>query len=315
MGVIKIDQQSIKPGSQAFLELFIARLPSGTEIHLPIHVYRSKVEGPTVLLSGGLHGDEVNGIEIVRRMVAQKTFQKLKKGSVIAIPIINIFGFLNFSRDVPDGKDVNRSFPGNENGSLASLVAHTVSSKLIPVIDFGIDFHTGGASRTNYPQMRYAPNDEKAKEVANHFAAPFTLESGMIEGSLRKCAFDQGKSIAVFEGGESLRFHELSIEEAIKGTQRVLQAYGMLKSAPKPKKEAVVLVDSKWVRADMSGLFRPFKRSGRSVQKDETIGKITDVAGQNEVPVDAPIDGYIIGHNNNPVVHRGDALFHIGVRE
>ena len=309
---IEIGDQSVKPGTNAFIELFMARLPSGTEIKLPIHIFRSHQPGPTVLLSGGLHGDEVNGIEIVRRMVYAKHFQRLKAGTIIAIPIINIFGFLNFSRDVPDGKDVNRSFPGSPTGSLASVVAYTISAQILPHIDFGIDFHTGGASRTNYPQIRISDKDEKGKEVASIFKAPFTLKSSLISGSLRRCAYDLGKSVIVYEGGESLRFQELAIDEAIKGTFRVLQHYGMISSSPKVKKESIVLEDSKWIRADMAGLFRPFKKSGQLVKENQVLGKITDVAGQYEIEVEAPESGYLIGHNNNPVVNRGDALFHLG---
>lgn len=312
MGNIEIGDQSVKPGTNTFIELFMARLPSGTEIKLPIHIFRSHIEGPTILLSGGLHGDEVNGIEIVRRMVYAKHFQKLKRGTIIAIPIINIFGFLNFSRDVPDGKDVNRSFPGSPNGSLAAVVAYTISSQILPHIDFGIDFHTGGASRTNYPQIRISDKDERGKEVANIFKAPFTLKSSLISGSLRRCAYDLGKSVIVYEGGESLRFQELAIEEAIKGTFRVLSHFGMISSSPKLKKESIVLEDSKWIRADMAGLFRPFKKSGQWVKENQVLGKITDVAGQYEIEVEAPENGYLIGHNNNPVVNRGDALFHLG---
>jgi len=313
MNPINIERYSIKEGSNSFIELYIARLPSGTEIHLPIHIFRSKVSGPTVLLSGGLHGDEVNGIEIVRRMISGKSFTKLKCGSIIAMPIINIFGFLNFSRDVPDGKDVNRSFPGSESGSLASLVAYNISTHILPNIDFGIDFHTGGASRTNYAQIRYSEKDKIGKNVAERFQAPFTLRSPLLDGSLRKCAVEMGKSIIVYEGGEAMRFSESAIEEAIKGTYRVLHSFNMLSTSAKPKKPSLFFNSSKWLRAEMAGLFRSFKKSGQRVNQGDVLGIITDVAGQYQISIDCPENGYIIGHNNTPVVHRGDALFHIGI--
>jgi predicted deacylase len=315
MSSIKIDRYSIKEGSNSFIELYIARLPSGTEIHLPIHIFRSKVKGPTILLSGGLHGDEVNGIEIVRRMVSGKSFTKLKCGSIIAMPIINIFGFLNFSRDVPDGKDVNRSFPGNESGSLASLVAYTISTHILPNIDFGIDFHTGGSSRTNFPQVRISDKDKLGQDVAQRFQAPYTLRSPLIEGSLRKCAFDMGKSIVVYEGGESMRFSETAIEEAIRGTYRVLHSFNMISGSSKPKKPTQFFNSSKWLRAEMAGLFRSLKKSGQKVNQGDVLGIISDVAGQYQISVDCPENGYIVGHNNTPVVHKGDALFHIGITD
>jgi len=205
MRSLTIDEQEIAPGENRFLELSVSRLPSGTPIHMPVHVFRSKVDGPTVLLSGGMHGDEVNGIEIIRKFLDSKIGHQLQCGSVIAMPIINVYGFINFSRDVPDGKDVNRSFPGSPEGSLASMVAHTLTHKILPEIDFGLDFHTGGASRTNFPQIRFAPNDQLGAEVAKAFAAPFTLHSPLIAKSFRETAKDLGKSVVVFEGGETLR--------------------------------------------------------------------------------------------------------------
>ncbi len=312
MEFITIDKEKIRKGSNAFIELDIARLPSGTSINLPVHVFRSKVDGPVLLLSGGLHGDEVNGIETVRRIVENKLLHRIKCGSVIAVPIINIYGFLNFSRDVPDGKDVNRSFPGNESGSLASYVAYTLTNKILPNITMGLDFHTGGASRTNYPQIRFAGEDKNAAELAHAFAPPFVLKSPVINNSLREQAFKMGKSIVVYEGGESLRFDEFAISEAIKGAERVMKHFGMIRTAQKPRK-TVFLESSQWVRAEVSGLFRLIKRSGQLVKKGEIIGLINGPASRYEAPVESPVDGHIIGHNNIPVVHRGDALFNIGV--
>ena len=306
-----IDGRNIMPGETRFIEIDVARLPSGTLIHMPIHVFRSKNPGPCVLLSGGLHGDEVNGVEIVRRVIDSPWINHLICGTVIALPIINVYGFNQFSRDVPDGKDVNRSFPGSPDGSLASIVADLMTTKVLPHIDFGIDFHTGGASRTNYPQVRYAPKSEISAEVANDFNAPFTMHSGLIAGSLRSTADNLGKAIVVYEGGESMRFDPYAIKEAIKGVKRVLIKRGMIDiKAPKEKK-SILLKNSTWVRADVSGLFVPKKISGKKVRKDQIIGKIDNPYNQFTQHVFSPKDGYIIGHNNMPLVHRGDALFHI----
>lgn len=299
------------PGKETLVEIEVARLPSGTLIHMPIHVFRSNEPGPTVLLSGGLHGDEINGIETVRRLVASKIFKDLKCGTVIALPIINVYGFIHFSREVPDGKDVNRSFPGNADGSLASIVANHLTEKILPAIDFGIDFHTGGASRTNFPQVRYSEEDKLGKEVAHIFKAPFTLTSGIIPGSLRATAQDLGKSIIVFEGGESLRFNEKAIKQAVRGTKRVLQHFKMIDKAPEAKK-VIHFSSSSWLRADASGLFVPIKESGQKVSEGEVIGRINNPYNSYSIKVKAPSEGYIIGHNNIPMVHKGDALFHIG---
>lgn len=309
---ISINNQAIAQGESAVINLNIARLASGTEIDLPIYVFRSKVPGPIILLSGGLHGDEVNGIEIVRRMIEQKLFQNLLKGSVIAIPIMNIYGFLNFSREVPDGKDVNRSFPGSKTGSLASRVAYNLRHKVLQEIDFGIDFHTGGANRYNYPQTRYAANDSLAAEIAEAFNAPLSLQSKLIDKSIRKEAFKMGKSIVVYEGGESMRYEADIIEQGILGAKKVLQHFGMIGGQAKTQSN-FLCKDSVWVRAKSSGLFQPAILSGKLVKKKEVLGRIVDPFGKFKTQIKSPVDGFIIGHSNAPVVNQGDALFHIGV--
>ncbi|HAD96884.1 MAG TPA: succinylglutamate desuccinylase [Cryomorphaceae bacterium] len=312
MQVIRIDGQEISPGEQRYLELNVARLPSGTQITMPVHVYRSKEPGPVVLLSGGMHGDEVNGIEIVRRFLQKGITDRLLKGSIVAMPIINVYGFINFSRDVPDGKDVNRSFPGKEDGSLASMVAHTLTTHILPQVDFGMDFHTGGASRTNFPQIRFEEGDNLAEEIANTFAAPFTLNSPVIKGSFRETAKNMDKTVVVFEGGETLRIDPKTVDEGIKGIKRVLHHFGMLAKAPMQQHKTHYFKESHWVRAEVSGLFRHKKESGKKVKEGQTIGYISSPTNDYSVKVKSPYSGYIIGHNNFPLIHKGDALFHIG---
>jgi predicted deacylase len=316
-----LDQVVVPAGTYKVVQLPIARLTSGVEIPLPVHVFHSAQEGPTVLLSGGLHGDEVNGVEIVRRALAGNMLHQLERGTVIAIPIINVYGFLFFSRDVPDGKDVNRSFPGSPDGSLASLVAHTLYTKILPLVDFGIDFHTGGASRTNYPQIRYAKDDDAALEIARAFAAPLSMPSRLIHGSLREAAHKLGVPIVVYEGGESMRFDPFAIDEGLRGIKRVLARWGMRTKSPNPRglsdrhgrqsKRVRWISENTWVRAEASGLFVSLRQSGQAVEQGELIGRIHNPNDAYTVKVFSPINGFIIGHNNLPMVHRGDALFHV----
>lgn len=312
-----INDNRIVPGQNSIVKLNIARLPSGTKIHLSVHVYRSATPGPTVLVSGGLHGDEVNGVEIVRRMIASRLFTNITCGNVIAIPLLNIYGFNNFSRDVTEGKDANRSFPGSKNGSLASRVAYTLSSKILPLIDFGIDYHTGGSSRYNYPQIRFSRGDDHAEALAKTFAAPYLIRSNVLNKTLRKTAMDMNIPILVFEGGESLRFDALSIKEGIAGLKRVLCSKGMLPESayPTPSHSPRLFNKMTWLRADRSGLFRWIKSSGILVEAGELLGVINDPDGQTEVPVLASKKGCIIGHNNSPVINRGEPLFHLGLKE
>src|SRR5882762_3628190 len=189
----------IAPGEFKEININIARLPSRTQIDTPIYVYRSPVDGPVLALTAGMHGDEINGMEIVRRIL-ESGFHKVERGTVVCMPVINVYGFLNYSRDVPDGKDINRSFPGNKNGSLASRVAYHLVKEVMPYIDYGIDFHTGGGMRTNYPQVRCVMREKRNVELANAFHAPFTIDAPFRAHSLRLTADKQGKSIIVFEG-------------------------------------------------------------------------------------------------------------------
>jgi predicted deacylase len=309
---IKIDDFEPAFGENVLLEIKVARLASGTEIKLPIYIFRGNTDGPVVLLSGGLHGDESNGIEIVRRMIRQKYLDHPLCGTIIAMPIINIFGFLNFSRAVPDGKDVNRSFPGNKNGSLASMVAYIMTNKILPLVDIGIDYHTGGAYRTNWPQTRFDPEDDQAKHLSDVFAAPFSMQSKLIKNSLRWQASSMNIPLLVFEGGESMRNDEFAIQTGIEGTMRVLKNLGMVENSESPG-ESFQIAESHWIRAKKSGMFRAIKKSGQKVEKGDLLGMVNDPFNVYESPVKSQYSGYIIGHNNIPVVHKGDALFHIGI--
>ena len=307
-----INGKKIKPGEKKEIRLNVARLPSGTVITIRVHVFRSKNPGPTVLVIGGVHGDEINGVEIVRRTIDSKLYNHISAGTIIAIPLLNVYGFIHFSRDASDGKDVNRSFPGNLKGSLASRVAAALTKKVLPLIDFGVDFHTGGSSRYNYPQIRYSKGNKKAEELAGYFAAPYLIRQPNIAKTLRKVAADQKKPIIVYEGGESLRFDGFSIERGIAGLKRVLHSVNMLEEAPKAMSKSITFNKTTWVRADRSGMFEWTQQSGCKVRIGEPLGAIRDPYGESEVIVKATREGYIIGHNNAPVVSQGDALFHIG---
>jgi len=308
---IKIDQTEISPGDNVMVQLNVGSLPSGTNIDVNVHVYRSMFKGPTVLMLGGVHGDEINGVEIVRRAISSNVFDNLLIGSVIAIPLLNVFGFINFSRDVPDGKDVNRSFPGTTMGSLASRVARILTKQILPHVDFGIDFHTGGASRYNYPQVRYGKTNKKAKELAIAFGAPYLIEKPYILKSLRKVAKDMKIPIIVYEGGESVRLDGFSISIGLQGMLRVLKSEGMIEQATERSTKLINLKKTTWIRAPYSGLFTWTRKSGIFIHKGEPLGMIHDPQGTKSITVLSTRNGYIIGHNNASVVNQGDALFHV----
>ena len=311
MSTITINKIKIPQGKNQHIEANVGSLASGTKINLHIHVYRAKKPGPVMLVTGGVHGDEINGIEIVRRATEEKMFEELIKGTIIAIPIVNVYGFNNFSRDTPDGKDVNRSFPGSLNGGLSSRVARSLTKDILPIIDLGLDFHTGGAARYNYPQVRYTPFHKKSIELAQAFGAPFTIASTPLPKSWRKVAMSKDTPILVFEGGESKRYDGLTIQKGLEGLKRTMTKLGMIKGKAKDVK-TIEIKKMTWQRAPSPGMFRWTQKSGDKVQEGELIGVINDPYGHYEKTILAKKTGYIVGHNNAPVVSLGDPLFHIG---
>ncbi|QSE99112.1 succinylglutamate desuccinylase/aspartoacylase family protein [Fulvivirga lutea] len=308
-----IDGHKIEPGQNLQINALIARLPTRTPINIPVFVSRAKLDGPTLLIMAGVHGDETNGVEILRRLIASKSYIP-KKGSVIAIPVFNVYGFINHERGLPDGKDLNRSFPGSKTGSLASRVANFFTSEILPQIDYGLDFHTGGASHNNYPQLRSALELPQEMELAQAFAPPLIIKSPFRDKSLRKTAAKSGVPVLVFEGGETLRMRKQAIDAGVEGALRVMKYLGMRDDAPEPDKETIYIKESTWVRAKYAGLHHSYVRNGSKVEKNQLLGVITDPYGQFEKKIKSPMDGVVIGINNYPVVNMGDALMHIGMK-
>lgn len=307
---ITINKQEIGPGEHKEIQLNIARLPTYTNIDLPVHVYRGEEEGPRLLLTGGLHGDELNGVEIIRRMVANELLMP-EKGTVIAIPLVNVYGFIQNVRGLPDGKDINRSFPGIKGGSLSRLLAHTLMDKIVPQIDYGIDFHTGGAARANYPQVRCVLDNEENRALAEAFAPPFIIHAKLIDKSFRKSAHKKGKHILVYETGESTRFDEPGIQQGINGTRRLMKHLEMISEASESQHETEIFEKTTWVRAKYAGLFQPDIELGDKVSQRQLLGYITDPYGNERFKSVCPHDGRVIGLNYAPVVHKGDALLHL----
>lgn len=311
MKEIRILDTLIPKGKETVLNLNVSHLPTRTVIDIPIFVYRAEEDGPSVLFSAGMHGDEINGVEIVRNILDQN-LNHVTKGMVICVPIINVYGFLHFSRYVPDGKDVNRSFPGSEKGSLASKVAYTVMTEIVPHIDFGIDFHTGGAQRTNYPQIRGDFSKTEIRDLAEVAGTPFLIHSKMIPRTFRAEAFEQGKNILVYEGGESLRFDKYAIAEGVNSAHRLLHHFEMSNQMPEPKTESIFIEDMHWLRCPDAGMWVPQVAYGDKVEKNEVLGYVTSPYGDFKSELKATYGGYIVGVNNQAVVNRGDALINLG---
>lgn len=236
------------------------------------------------------------------------------RGIVIAIPLVNIYGFIHNSRNLPDGKDLNRCFPGGPTGSLARQIAHILMTEIIPNVDFGIDFHTGGSRITNYPQIRATLEEPENLELGKAFGAPFIINSDLIDKSFRKEALKAGKHILVYEGGESLRIDENAIGWGVQGVCRLMQYLGM-RDYSVPENKSLVLKNDIWVRAKISGIFSARIGYGQEVKKNEVLATISDPFGQSVTVVKSPRKAHVVGINNMPVINAGDALFHLGFKE
>jgi predicted deacylase len=309
-----INKQLINVGENKTVVLNSYELHTKTKLEVPVHVHRSSKEGPTMLLCAGMHGDETNGIEIIRKIISRDDVQNLQCGTLIAIPVINVISFLYGNRDLPDGKDLNRCFPGSKNGSVGSRVAFDLMQHILPVIDFGIDFHTGGSRINNFPQIRCVFDFPDNLALGERFSAPIIINSSYRDGTFRKEAAKNKKPILVYEGGESMRFDYNAINEGVNGCLRLMHSFNMIDSQT-PTNSSVVISKSTWVRANNSGLFHMSVQNGAKVHKGQLLGVIFNPFGEKEEKVMSGVNGYIVGINNQPVVNTGDALIHIGVDE
>ncbi|WP_372932770.1 succinylglutamate desuccinylase/aspartoacylase family protein [Mariniphaga sediminis] len=313
---ITILGEEILPGRKKILNLDTARLHTYTKLEVPVVVERAKADGPGLLLLAGIHGNELNGVEIVRELLAKK-YTKPDAGMVISIPTVNIFGFINQTREFPDGKDLNRAFPGSRKGSLASIFAHHLMNEILPHVDYCIDFHTGGARRFNSSQIRISRDNEELLGLAKIFNPRFIVYAAQREKSFREAATKTGKKVLLFEGGKSHDFNQRITMRGVTGTLRLMQHLGVRSFPEELDKNSfpppVMVKNSTWIRARQGGLFRFFVKDGSKVEKGQVVGTVSDPYGKYEFKVKMPQCGYIIGLNHAPVVYKGDALLHLGV--
>lgn len=311
MSAFTLGEADVQPGSRATVDLPVSTLTNHTHVTLPVHVVHGEDKGPVIFFSGAIHGDEIQGVEIIRRILTHPSLGSLR-GTILAVPIVNSFGFLNHTRYMPDRRDLNRCFPGSDRGSLASLVADIFFREVVLRCQYGIDFHTAALHRTNLPQVRLAPDEPELLKLAEAFAPPVILISKLREKSLRLSAGEAGVKVLLYEGGEALRFDEAAIDAAVKGSLRVMAHLGMIDPVPrKSAKESVFSDASGWVRAPESGILHTTRRIGDRVGRHEVVGVVADPLGSTSVPLFAEEDGIIVGRTNLPIVNRGDAVFHI----
>ena len=308
----EIGGHRIPPGTRQTVNLPVSVMSDHTPVTLSVQVIHGQSPGPTLFVSAAIHGDEVIGVEVVRRILRMPNLDTLK-GTLLAVPIVNTFGFLNHSRYLPDRRDLNRSFPGNAVGSLAARLAHQFMTEVVSRSDVGIDLHSAAIHRTNLPQIRVSPRKPETMVLAETFGAPIVMTSAIREGSLRHAAQAHNVDILLFEAGEGLRFDEHAVRTGVMGVLRVMRHLGMVKAkgVTKPRVAPMRSSSSYWLRAPVGGLLRTLKTIGAHVEVGDILGLVSDPFGDVETEIVADEPGLMVGRTNLPVVNEGDGLFHI----
>ena len=311
---ITIGGEAIAPGQRRRIEIPVSRLPTQTLISLPVVVIHGSEPGPRLWLSAAIHGDEINGVDIIRQVLGIIKPKKLK-GTLLAVPVVNVFGFIEQSRYLPDRRDLNRCFPGSPQGSLASRLAHLFMTEIVNHSTHGIDLHTAGQPRTNLPQIRANLDDPETYRCATAFGAPLLLHANTRDGSLRQSASKKGIPVLLYEAGEALRFDPESIRIGIEGIFRVMEALEMYENPFfSSQTNSIEVRETKWVRGLSSGIFHLQVKLGQTVEKRELLGFITDTFGDTNIKVRSPQAGIVIGHTQNPLINQGDGIINLAIK-
>lgn len=308
----KIGGHSVAPGASLQIDLPVSILPDHTPVHLSVEIHHGKRPGPTMFVSAAVHGDEVIGVEIVRRLLRAPQLVALR-GTLLIVPVVNSFGFLSRSRYLPDRRDLNRCFPGSPTGSLGSRLAHIFLNEVVLRCDFGVDLHSAAIHRTNLPQVRVSPSDKVTRKMAQDFGAPVVLTSSLRDGSLRAIAAERGTPVLLYEAGEGLRFDEMAVRAGLAGILRVMRGADMLpaKGIARANVASHYCTSSSWLRAPAGGLLRTFRAEGEMVETGDLLATVSDPFGTEEADLIAPSPGILIGRAILPVVNEGDAIFHL----
>ncbi len=308
----RLDGTSVAPGERALIQIPSAQLYTQTPLDIPVHVLHGRRPGPVLLVCAAIHGDELNGVEIIRRLLRMKGLKNLR-GTLIAVPVVNVFGFIHKSRYLPDRRDLNRCFPGSEKGSLGARVAWQFRTGVMEHATHVIDLHTAAIYRSNLPQIRTNLETEVNEGMAKAFGVPVVLNAPLRDGTLRAAAQDEQIPVITYEAGEALRFEEGPIRAGVHGVVNVMRHLGMLRARRRPPKaaEPAVARSSSWIRAERDGVFRPLVALGERIRKDQLLGYVSSPFTLDEVEIHSSFGGILIGRNNLPLVNEGEALFHI----
>ena len=310
---MRIAETEVHPGESAHIEIPVGRLATRTLVSIPVRVVRGTRDGAKLWLSAAIHGDEINGVEIIRQVIGRTNPEELA-GTLVAAPIVNVFGFMHQSRYLPDRRDLNRSFPGSASGSLAARVANIFMTEVVDRCTHGIDLHTAAVGRLNMPQIRCDLDDKEIRRCAEAFGAPVMIHTKGPGGCLRRAAMKRGKAVLAYEAGEVLRYNRAAIIAGVEGVLRVMRSLGMLDQPLEKLGDAPVAIDkTKWVRAPRGGIVHLNVELGELVDKGQPLALIADPLGETQRLVKSPRDGYVIGGVTNPLVNRGDAMLHLAL--
>lgn len=313
---ITIAGLTINAGERRSVMIPLPNLYHSEPVLMPTHVIVGDKPGPTLLITAAVHGDEINGTEIIRRLLKLR-FIKSLSGTLIAVPVVNIYGYIYQSRYLMDRRDLNRAFPGSSSGSIAARLAKLLVTELINKASHLIDLHTGALHRSNLPQIRASLNESETLELAKAFGAPVIIDSRQRDGSMRQVASDLKKPLLLYEVGEALRFDDFGIKIGVRGIVNVMRHLGMLEKTDSPTslpKERIIS-SSHWIRAQVSGNLQSHKKLGSLIKKGEVIGTLSNPFDLSVVEIICPYKGIIMGLCKLPPVHEGQALFHIGLLE
>ncbi len=311
-GPLEIAGTRVAPGERVTVDVPLPQLYTHAPMAMPVVVVRGKRDGPRLFVAAAVHGDELNGVEIIRRLLARPVLQRVR-GTLMAVPMVNVYGVIHHSRYLPDRRDLNRAFPGSERGSMAARLAHEFMTQIVANATHGIDLHTGAVHRDNLPQIRARIDDPPTAALARAFGVPVLIDANLRDGSLREATATLSIPMLLYEAGEALRYDELAIRAGVQGVLNVMRALGMLPPSRRrrPLPEPFVARSSAWVRAPESGIFRALVPLGTHIESGQRLGAISDPIGASEVAIVAPSSGIVIGRTNLPLVHEGEALYHV----
>ncbi|MDA8563877.1 succinylglutamate desuccinylase/aspartoacylase family protein [Mariniblastus sp.] len=306
------NDQPIPKGESHDIFLDVSESYSGMTVKIPIHVRRAKEDGPTVFVTGALHGDEINGTGAIRQLVQSEDFL-LSRGSVVLIPVLNILAFDRHSRYLPDRRDLNRSFPGSATGSLAGRMAQTIMEEIVARCDYGIDLHSASVRRTNYPNVRGDLRHPEVKRLAEAFGCEIVIDNTGPKKSLRREATHAGCPTIIMEGGEVSKVEPSVVESAVRGVKNVLRELEMLDDEQESPDYQVIVSKSKWIRAEHGGFLEFHVHPGEVLEKGQPLSTNTNLLGRDRQTSYAPYNGVVIGMTTLPAISPGDPICNLGM--